>query len=408
MPSVIAVPFPHALASCPDRAPTQPPLRGQHDPHPLRHRPARWGNPCLSVAGRASARGQVSALDAPIKPWHSGKWEATQACAVICAPGRAAAIVPADGAAGRGKRTAPPFAGQRRRTSAVRAGPEGDADGTHRRAAGQRAALQGLASGNHPADAGEQPGERREARGPGDLHRGAGGTRLGRLPPDRRDPEGPGGRRDHAGPVGQADRQAEDPRARAPRHHGQRQRAGPLGRRRGFLRAGEEGPDLRPGHDRRRLAVHRQPGHPAGHLPELRQRRAAVFRRHAGPPHDPDRRVRRHGRRPAAGRQDGRCRNPGGRGRPRPHPAPHRRRLLRPHDHRYRRGPGLDRGGARRRRRCLGRPGRQRRDGLPAAPGQGLPARHHDRPGHGRPAPRLYPGRHDRRRGSRAVEDRPG
>lgn len=45
----------------------------------------------------------------------------------------------------------------------------------------------------------------------------------------------------------------------------------------------------------RRVAVHRQAGHPAEHLRDAGRVRPAELRRHPAPPHRPDRRARRHG-----------------------------------------------------------------------------------------------------------------
>ena len=85
-----------------------------------------------------------------------------------------------------------------------------------------------------------------------------------------------------------------------------------------FRRLEELGPDhVRPD-DRRLLDLHRHPGHPAGHLRDLRRRRREAVRRHPGRHPDPDRRLRRHGRRPAARRHHERRRLPDRRRRPGP------------------------------------------------------------------------------------------
>ena len=128
--------------------------------------------------------------------------------------------------------------------------------------------------------------------------------------------------------------------------------------------------DVRPD-DRRVLDLHRHPGHPAGHLRNLRRDRPQTHRRRERHPRrhpDAHRRLRRHGRRPAARRHAERRRLPDCRRRRDP-PAPPRRQAL----------PG--RGGNRsRRRHRQGAQGqgraprlvsglrRQRRRGLPGNP----------------------------------------
>ena len=59
------------------------------------------------------------------------------------------------------------------------------------------------------------------------------------------------------------------------------------------------------------LDLHRQPGHRAGHLRDLRRDGPPALRRRPVRHVDPDRRPRRHGRRPAAGGDDGRRLVPG-------------------------------------------------------------------------------------------------
>ena len=120
--------------------------------------------------------------------------------------------------------------------------------------------------------------------------------------------------------------------------------------------------DVRPD-DRRLVDLHRHPGHPAGHLRDVRGGRRQAVRRHAGRHADGDRRLRRHGRRAAARGDAQRRRLPGRRRRPDPAAAPGRAPLPRRGRRRPRR---RDRAGARRPRRPsvapLGRPGRQLRD----------------------------------------------
>ncbi len=113
------------------------------------------------------------------------------------------------------------------------------------------------------------------------------------------------GRRDAAGPVGQAGRRVPHPRRRAARADRQFQPGAALGDLGAFPRARSQGPDdVRPD-DRRLVDLHRQPGHRAGHLRDLRRNGPPALRRRSRGQVDPDRRARRHGRRAAAGRDDG-------------------------------------------------------------------------------------------------------
>ena len=124
---------------------------------------------------------------------------------------------------------------------------------------------------------------------------------------DRRRARAARRRRDAARPVGQAGRRLPHPRRRAARAARQLQPGAALGDLGALQRARPQGPDdVRPD-DRRLVDLHRQPGHRAGHLRDLRR---------AGPPAlsaanlrralDPDRGPGRHGRRAAAGRDHGR------------------------------------------------------------------------------------------------------
>ena len=120
--------------------------------------------------------------------------------------------------------------------------------------------------------------------------------------------------------------------------------------------------DVRPD-DRRVVDLHRDPGHPAGHLRDVRRAGSPALRRNAPGPGRAHRRARRDGRRTTAGGHDERGRVPRDRGRPRSRPQAARDRLRRPPDERSRRGAGVGpgrRGGG----RChLDRAGRQcRRD----------------------------------------------
>ena len=75
--------------------------------------------------------------------------------------------------------------------------------------------------------------------------------------------------------------------------------------------------DVRPD-DRRLVDLHRHAGDPAGHLRDVRRGRRQAVRRHARRHAHAHRRLRRHGRRPAAGGHAQRRRLPGRRRRPRP------------------------------------------------------------------------------------------
>jgi hypothetical protein len=71
-------------------------------------------------------------------------------------------------------------------------------------------------------------------------------------------------------------------------------------------RARPQGPvHVRPD-DGRQLDLHRQPGHRAGHLRDLRRGRPPALQQRPDRQVDPHRRPGRHGRRPAAGRHAGR------------------------------------------------------------------------------------------------------
>ena len=133
------------------------------------------------------------------------------------------------------------------------------------------------------------------------------GARLGVLRPHRRGAARARGRRDAAGAVGQAGRRVPHPRRRAARADRQLQPRAALGDLGALQRARPQGPDdVRPD-DGRLVDLHRQPGHRAGHLRDLRRDRAASTTAATSPGTlDPDRGPRRHGRRAAAGRDDGR------------------------------------------------------------------------------------------------------
>ena len=170
------------------------------------------------------------------------------------------------------------------------------------------------------------------------------------------------GRRDDARAVRPAGRRAAHPRVGAAGADRQLQPGRRLGHLAGVPPARAARPDhVRPD-DRRLVDLHRHPGHPAGHLRDVRRRRRQAVRRHARRHAHPHRRLRRHGRRPAAGRHAQRRRLPGRRRRPDPAAPPRRAPLPRRGRRRPRR---RDRRAARSRRarapRLVGRGGRQLR-----------------------------------------------
>ncbi len=176
------------------------------------------------------------------------------------------------------------------------------------RAARHRAHREELAHRSRAAHDPEQPRSRggRESEGARRLRRHRPrGPQLGVL---RRDPRGAArarGRRVAADPVGQAGRRVQDARrcaARADRQLEPRAEVGDVG---ALQRARPQGShDVRPD-DGRVVDLHRQPGHRPGHLRDLRRGRAPALRRAARRPVDRDGRTRRHGRRAAAGGDDG-------------------------------------------------------------------------------------------------------
>ena len=103
------------------------------------------------------------------------------------------------------------------------------------------------------------------------------------------------------------------------------------------------------------------PGHPAGHVRDVRRARPPALRRLAARPGGADRRPGRHGRRPAAGGDHERGRGAVHRGRSRARPTAAGDPLRRSADRLARRGPGLVARGRRRRRGGVDRAGRQRR-----------------------------------------------
>ena len=117
--------------------------------------------------------------------------------------------------------------------------------------------------------------------------------------------------------------------------------------------------DVRPD-DRRLVDLHRDAGHPPGHLRDVRRGRPAAFRRDAARADRADGRSRRDGRRPAARRDDERRGLPGDRGRRGPCPSTPRDRLRRPPHIGAGGGAPLVARGGRPRRGQLDRAGRKR------------------------------------------------
>ena len=113
-------------------------------------------------------------------------------------------------------------------------------------------------------------------------------------------------RRDAAGPVGQARRRVPHPRrcaARADREFQPRRALVHLGP---LQRARSQGThDVRPD-DGRLVDLHRQPGHRAGHVRDVRRNGSPALRRQPRGQVDPDRGARRHGRCATARGDDGR------------------------------------------------------------------------------------------------------
>ena len=185
--------------------------------------------------------------------------------------------------------------------------------------------LQELADRGRLSHAPEQPGPRGglRPRQPDRLRRPRqGGSQLGVF---RRHPALPrksGTRRNAAGAERQARRRLPHPRGRAARADRQQQHRPPLGHPGELRPLGAAGPDhVRPD-DRRLLDLHRHPGHPPGHLRDLRQPGAPAGLALAQGQVRPHRRPGRDGRRAAAGRHHERRRGPGRRSGPMAHRAP--------------------------------------------------------------------------------------
>ena len=156
----------------------------------------------------------------------------------------------------------------------------------------------------------EQPGSRgrREPEGARRLRRHR--PRRARLGVVRRDPrgaEGPPRRRVAADPVRQAGRRVPHAPGRAARADRELEPRAALGDVGALQRARPQGPDdVRPD-DRGQLDLHRLAGHRAGDLRDVRRGGPPALRRRPCRQVDPHRGLRRHGRRAAARRDDGRC-----------------------------------------------------------------------------------------------------
>ena len=165
--------------------------------------------------------------------------------------------------------------------------------------------------------------------------------------------------------------------ARADRELAPRARVGRLGH---VPAARGRGADDVRADDRGVVDLHRHPGDRAGHLRDVRGRRARAVRRIAARPARADRRLRRHGRRTAPRRRDERRRLPDRRRRRAPSRPSRRDALPRPRRARPRHRAARDRGGAEPGRRALGRSRRRRRRGLRGAARARRRAGRRDRP----------------------------
>ena len=205
------------------------------------------------------------------------------------------------------------------------------------------------------------------------------------------------GRRDDARAVRQAGRRAAHARVGAAGADRQLQ----PGRRLGHLAGVPPPRAARPHHvrpdDRGLVDLHRHPGHPAGHLRDVRRRRRQAVRRHARRHPHPHRRLRRHGRRPAAGGHAERRGLPRRRRRPDPAAPPRRAPLPRRARRRPRRRHRHLRSRRARAPRLVGRGGRQLRRGAARAAAPRRRRRRRHRPDL-RPRPAVLPARGRRAR----------
>ena len=190
---------------------------------------------------------------------------------------------------------------------------------------GTHAQLQELADRGGLPHAAEQPGPRggREPRRAGGLRRHRQGrAQLGLLRSHPEEPARAERGRDAAGAKRQAGGRVPHPCRCAARADRQQQPGAEVGDLGALPRARPQGPDdVRPD-DGRQLDLHRQPGHRAGHLRDLRRSRPPALRRQPEGPLDPHRRPGRHGRRAAAGRHLCRCLQPEHRMPAKPHRLP--------------------------------------------------------------------------------------
>ena len=190
----------------------------------------------------------------------------------------------------------------------------------HSRSARHAAECALVADRSTAADAPEQPGRRgrRAARG---------SRRLRRLRPrrafargaesDRADAPSSRRRRDAARPERQAGGRLPHARGRAARPDRKLASGPALGDVGRVPAARGRGADDVRADDRRKLDLHRHPGHPPGDLPDLCGRRRDSFRlRRSARPNDPDRGTGRDGGSPAARGDDGRRCDSVHRGRP--------------------------------------------------------------------------------------------
>ena len=221
-----------------------------------------------------------------------------------------------------------------------------------------------VADGSAAADASQQP----RPRGRGEA---GGADRLWRLGQGGAEPRGaqgacplpPGSRggRDPARPERQAGRRLPHaPRcaARPPRELAPRPALGDLG---GVPAARSARTDDVRADDCRELDLHRHPGNPPGHVPDLRRSRGEALRL-ARPERedDPHGRAWRNGRRAAPRRDDGGRRDPLHRDRPSPDRAPARDAVPRRGCRLARRRARASACRGRRRTRAVGRAARQR------------------------------------------------
>ena len=217
-------------------------------------------------------------------------------------------------------------------------------------------------------------------------------------------------RRVPARPVRQAGRGVQDAPRRAARADRELQPRAALGDLGALQRARPQGPDdVRPD-DRRLVDLHRQPGHRAGHLRDVRRGRPPALRRQLGRQVDSDRGSRRHGRGAAARRDDGRRLDARDRVRSDAHRHASADPLPRCAGEHARRG---DRPARERRAADLGRAARQRGGARPADPearaGLAVPAGARHRPDLGaRPGERLPARALDARTLARAPREGPG